>query len=178
MAVGDEVDVPVGELTGVLLLVGVAVELQVEVGLAVKLLVAVLVLIGVELLVQVMVGDKVEVEVAVCVSLLVSVSVAVEVRVGVFVGVEVKAVVAVFVTVKLGVGEEGIEMTWIAVTRALSALAGPNSMVIFPPEGATLLKTSSRALFMAPVVAKISKLVRTLVPLIETLKTRLPAAVQ
>jgi len=69
-------------------------------------------------------------------------------------------------------------MIWIALTKALSALAGPNSMVMTPPVGEMLLNTLSTALFMAPAVAKISKFVRTVAPLIETLKTRLPAAVQ
>jgi hypothetical protein len=106
----------------------------------------------------------------------------VEVKVGVedavHVGVAVLVQVRVFVTVGVGVDVEGMGMIWMASTIALSALAGPNWIEMAPPEGAILLNTSSRAMFCPPAVLYISKLVRTVLPLIETLKTLSPAAVQ
>jgi len=48
-------------------------------------------------------------------------------------------------------------------------------MLTAPPLGLMLLKTSSMPLNSPPAEAKMSKLVMTWVPLIETLKTRLPA---
>jgi hypothetical protein len=51
-------------------------------------------------------------------------------------------------------------------------------MVIVPPEGGMLLNISVTALFWAPAVAKISKFVKTVLPSMETLKIRSPAAVQ
>ena len=94
----------------------------------------------------------------------------------VLVEVEVKVKVGVFVFVGVKVGVGGIGIIWIASTLALSTLEGPSWIVIFPPEGLMLLKILSSAV-LAPTSAKISKLVSTWVPLMETLKTRCPAAV-
>jgi len=58
----------------------------------------------------------------------------------------------------------------------LFTLAGPRRIVIAPPEGAILLNTLSMAMFSPPAAAKISKLVKTWVPAIETLNTLSPAA--
>ena len=90
----------------------------------------------------------------------------------------VSVIVRVAVKVGVLVGVAGCGMICIASIMALSALAGPNVMVIVPPAGAMLLNTSSTALFCAPAVLKTSKFVRTVEPLMETLKTLCPAAVQ
>ncbi len=109
--------------------------------------------------------ENVEVKVHVPVAVLV----AVEENVGVFVGTK---------TVGVAVGGDGMGTIWMASTIALSTLAGPNWIVMAPPEGAILLKTSSRARFGPPAVLYMSKLVRTVFPLMETLKTLSPAPVQ
>ena len=127
----------------------------------------------------------------------VDVFVEVEVRVGVFVGgtgvlvlvkvlVEVEEKVAVKlrvlvavkvrVAVEVKVGVTGMGIIWIASTLALSTLAGPNWIVIDPPLGLMLLNTLSSAV-LAPTSAKMSKLVSTCAPLMDTLKTLCPAAV-
>ena len=95
---------------------------------------------------------------------------------GVFVLVAVKVRLFVGVGLKVGVGGSG--MIWMASTLALSTPAGPNVIVMSPPEGAILWNTSSTALLAPPAEARMSKLVRTAFPLMETLKTRWPAAVQ
>lgn len=105
----------------------------------------------------------------------VEVAVSVGVDVPVRVGVEVYQVP---VDVGVKVLEEGCGMIWIAATMALFTLAGPNWIVITPPDGAMLLNTSSRAMFAPPAAAKTSKLVRTVVPLIDTLKALSPEAVK
>src|SRR6266436_6187477 len=90
----------------------------------------------------------------------------------------VGVLVAVKVRVRVGVGLFGMGIIWIAAILALSALAGPSWMTIWPPApGWMLLKTLSSAL-LAPTSAKISRFVRTWLPLIEMLKTRWPSAVQ
>jgi hypothetical protein len=134
------------------------------------------VLEGVDVGVDVAVKLFVQVEVAILVN--VELTVAVKVKVGVLEAVDVKVLVAVGEKVDVAVAVAGCGIIWIACTTALSALAGPKVMVMTPPEGAILLKTSSMALFCPPVVAKISKLVSTCVPFTETLKTLCPAAVQ
>ena len=118
-------------------------------GTGVLVFVAVSVLVGVKLfvLVFVLVGVKLWVEVNVAVKVGVKLAVAVLVTVNVRVGVKV----AVDVGVKVGVGGWGT--IWMACTSALSTLAGPNSMVMVPPEGAILLKISVTALFCPPAVA-------------------------
>lgn len=86
--------------------------------------------------------------------------------------------VAVIEKVDVAVAVAGCGIICIAITTALSTLAGPKLIVITPPLGAILLNTSSIALFWPPVVVKISKLVSTCVPFTETLKILCPAAVQ
>jgi hypothetical protein len=82
------------------------------------------------------------------------------------------------VNVLVGVAVVGIGTIWMASTLAWSTLAGPKVRVMAPPDGAILLKTSSTALKAPPAAKTMSKLVRTCVPLMATLKTRCPAADQ
>jgi hypothetical protein len=87
----------------------------------------------------------------------------------------VKVDVWVGVGVNVGVGGSGI--IWMAETLALFTLAGPNWMTICPLEGWMLLNILSSAL-LAPTSAKMSRLVMTWFPLMETLKTLAPEAVK
>src|SRR6266478_2152547 len=90
----------------------------------------------------------------------------------------VGVLVAVKVRVRVGVGLFGMGIIWIAAILALSALAGPSWMTIWPPApGWMLLKTLSSAL-LAPTSAKISRLVKTWLPLMKALNTRCPLADQ
>ena len=118
--------------------------------------------------------------VAVAVKLLVNVELVVEVKVkvGVELAVKVKVLVAVFEKVAVGVAVAGWGIICIEDTMALSTLAGPKVIVMAPPVGAILLNTLSTAMFSPPAVAKISKLVNSVVPLTDTLNSRSPAAVQ
>ena len=63
------------------------------------------------------------------------------------------------------------------LTWALS-LTVVNWMVNVPLVGATAVNCSTTALYSPPAVAKMSKLVSTCVPSMETLKIREPAVVQ
>jgi hypothetical protein len=126
----------------------------------------------------VFVGVKVAVGDAVAVGVVVLDKVGLLVTVGVPVFVLVGIGVWEAVALGVGVGVDGWGMIWMASTMALSTLAGPNWMVMAPPEGAMLLNASSTAMSDPPAVLKISKLVRTVLPLMETLKTLSPAAVQ
>lgn len=139
-----------------------------------------LVLVAVEVKLGVADNVAVTVDVAVAIAVFVDVivRVLVEVNVNILVKVGVAVLVGVDVDVLVKVGVTGMGMIWIASTLALSTLAGPKVMVMTPPEGAMLLKTSSMALLGPPAVVKMSKLVSTVAPLMETLKTLCPAAVQ
>ena len=77
------------------------------------------------------------------------------------------------VDVGVGVGEPVVEppSTSMPLTWALSVTV-VNWIVMFPPLAAVALNCSTTALYSAPVVATISKLVSTCWPLILTLKTR------
>lgn len=140
--------------------------------------VAVLVAVGGAVWVGLKLGLALADAVAVGLGLAVLVEVADGLALGLGVRVEVAVAVAVEVAVALGVGVLGIAMIWMASTLALSAEAGPNWMVIWPPLGLMLLKTWSSALLAPPALAKRSKLLSTCVPSMDTLKTRWPAAVQ
>jgi hypothetical protein len=146
---------------------------KVKAGVGVLVLVAVEVWVDVEVKVFVT-GTDVWVRVKVGVLVLVLVAVAVRVFVGVFVlvGVEVETLVKV----RVAVGVTGWGMIWIAETLGRSAAPVENWIVMVPPLGLILLKTLSSAAF-SPTSAKMSKLVKTWVPLMETLNWRCPAMV-
>ena len=76
------------------------------------------------------------------------------------------------VEVKVLVDVAGCGMIWIPWMTALSIEAGPKLREITPFTGVMLVKTLSRAMFAPPAVAKMSKFVRTFVPLMAALKRR------
>jgi hypothetical protein len=67
----------------------------------------------------------------------------------------------------------------ISMPEIVAASRTPvNAMTYWPAELAGMVKDSARALFPAPTVPMMSKLVRTLVPLMSTLKRRCFGSVQ
>src|SRR5260370_6496190 len=76
-----------------------------------------------------------------------------------------------------GMGPPPGPRTSMPLIRALSVTV-VKTRLIWPLALAVAVNCSITALFIAPAVAKMSKLVSTCVPLLDTLKMRWPAAVQ